>query len=239
MSLQCFLVSSWLNSKCLHSHLLGVLIGQAKLLQALSKETLFLVNANSLSVCTLGQRMASKWHSFLLTPSLQDDCDQRSAWGYLWGHLRCCKFKSVPSVRWRPVSSAIFARAGIRKGAVLGFLLPRLTGRFLSHFRKPQFLNHSFTSAWINRYAWLQLCLRSDCQGHVAASTEDLVFRTLVPYDLTSFHFFRVPGIIDSSPTGMKFDKYDSDWPFIGIFCEMYCFINSSLGTVLSGLSMR
>lgn len=150
----------------------GVPIGQAKFLVALSKDTLFLVNTNSLSVCSLGRAcktIATNGQLGAVYEAVLDAVKQRV-------FLACDD--GLYQVQFAP--SFAFAKVPIA--------FPQTT--------VPE--------------PFLHVCV--DQLGHVAASTEDLVFRTLVPADLTSFHFFRVPGIIDSSPSDMKFDKRGSLW---------------------------
>jgi hypothetical protein len=48
--------------------------------------------------------------------------------------------------------------------------------------------------------------------GTIAAGSTNLLWRTLRAGDLSSFHFFRAPGLLDATPSGLAFDASGNLW---------------------------
>lgn len=75
------------------------------------------------------------------------------------------------------------------------------------------------TTVLLTGAPFISVAVRED--GTVAAGTQLKLYRTIVPGDFSSFHYFLTPGIIDAAPLAIAFDR-DGLFFFCSLFWSFF-----------------
>lgn len=104
-------------------------------------------------------------------------------------------------------------RAATKFGKVNGLVYDKTNDRIVIATKNGLFIYRASSGAQESHHDFGNvISVTAAADGTIAAGTSLLMWRTLAPGDLNSFHFFRVGGLIDGAPKGLAFDILGYLW---------------------------